>query len=124
MQFLTFGADDTANAFAHLSDAELDRLSFGVIQIDASGTILMFNDAEAGITGQAKRAAVGKNFFTEVAICTNESGFRGRFDAGVKAGALNVLFEWHLAGEAMPRVLVHMTKAARGDRYWICTKRL
>jgi hypothetical protein len=35
-----------------------------------------------------------------------------------------VLFEWHLAGEAMPRVLVHMTKAARGDRYWICTKRL
>jgi photoactive yellow protein len=124
MQFFTFGADDTANVFARLSDQELDSLSFGVIQVDETGKILMFNAAESGIAGIEKKAAVGKNFFTEVARCTNESGFRGRFDAGVKAGALDALFEWHLAGDRLPRVLVHMTKAARCNRYWICTKRL
>ncbi len=124
MQFFTFGAEDTANAFAKLSEGELDGISFGVIQIDETGKILIFNNAEAGITGIEKKAAVGKNFFTEVAICTNESGFRGRFEAGVKAGALDILFEWHLAAGKLPRVLVHITKAARGNRYWICTKRL
>jgi photoactive yellow protein len=124
MQFFTFGADDTANAFARLSEQELDSISFGVIQVDETGRILIFNAAESSIAGIARKAAVGKNFFTEVAICTNESGFRGRFEAGVKAGTLDILFEWHLAGENMPRVVVHITKAARGNRYWICTKRL
>jgi photoactive yellow protein len=124
MQFFTFGADDTANAFARLSEQELDSISFGVIQVDETGRILIFNAAESSIAGIARKAALGKNFFTEVAICTNESGFRGRFEAGVKAGTLDILFEWHLAGENMPRVVVHITKAARGNRYWICTKRL
>jgi photoactive yellow protein len=124
MQFFTFGADDTANAFARLSEQELGSISFGVIQVDETGRILIFNAAESSIAGIARKAALGKNFFTEVAICTNESGFRGRFEAGVKAGTLDILFEWHLAGENMPRVVVHITKAARGNRYWICTKRL
>jgi photoactive yellow protein len=124
MQFFTFGSNDTANAFARLSEQELDAISFGVIQIDETGRILMFNATESGIAGIEKKAAIGKNFFTEVAVCTNESGFRGRFDAGVKAGALDILFEWHLAGPDLPRILVHLTKAARGNRYWICTKRL
>jgi photoactive yellow protein len=124
MQFFTFGSDDTANAFARLSERELDGISYGVIQVDETGRILLFNDAEAGIAGIEKKAAIGKNFFTEVAVCTDESDFRGRFDAGVKAGALDILFEWHLAGANMPRVLVHITKAARGNCYWICTKRL
>jgi photoactive yellow protein len=92
--------------------------------VDETGRILIYNQAEACIAGIEKKAALGRNFFTDVAVCTNESGFRGRFEAGVKAGSLDVLFEWHLAGENMPRVLVHVTKAARGNRYWICTKRL
>jgi photoactive yellow protein len=124
MQFFTFGADDTANAFAKLSEQQLDGISFGIIQVDETGRIVIFNEAESGITGIMKKAAVGKNFFTEVAVCTNESGFRGRFEDGVKSGALDVLFEWHLAAGKLPRVLVHITKAARGNRYWICTKRL
>jgi photoactive yellow protein len=124
MQIISFGADHIANAFATLSEAELDTISFGVIQVDATGRILIYNQAEANIAGCPRKAAIGKNFFTDVAICTNESGFRGKFDAGVKAGNLDVLFEWRLAGDEMPMVHVHMKKAARGDQYWIFTKRL
>jgi photoactive yellow protein len=124
MQIITFGAEDLANRFATLSEDELDNISFGVIQVDATGRILLFNDVEAGISGRSKKAAVGKNFFTEVAICTNESGFRGKFDEGVRSGNLDVLFEWHMAGDDRPMVQVHLKKAARGNNYWIFVKRL
>lgn len=124
MLFVTFASTDTANAFAKLTEAQLDNISFGIIQVDAEGTILMFNDAEAGMTGRQKKAAIGRNFFTDVAICTDVPDFRGRFDAGVRSGMLDVVFEFHLGGDTMPRVQVHMVKAARGERYWICTKRL
>jgi photoactive yellow protein len=124
MQFVTFASNDTANAFAKLTDAQLDNISFGIIQIDAEGEILMFNDFEAGLTGRQKKAAIGRNFFTDVAICTDVPEFRGRFDAGVRAGTLDIVFEFHLGGKTMPRVQVHMVKATRGERYWICTKRL
>jgi photoactive yellow protein len=124
MQFVTFASTDTANAFAKLTRAQLDNISFGIIQIDAHGTIRKFNDAEAGMSGRQKKAAIGRNFFTDVAICTNVPDFRGRFDEGVRSGKLDVVFEFHMAGETMPRVQVHMVKAARGELYWICTKRL
>lgn len=124
MQILSFGADDVANAFAKLSPKELDDISYGVIQVDAKGRILLFNRAEAEIAGCDPKAAIDKNFFTEVAVCTNESGFRGIFDAGVKTGNLNTVFEWHLRGKSMPVVQVHLKSAVCGTKFWIFTKRL
>jgi photoactive yellow protein len=124
VKFVAFGADNVANVFARLSPEELDNVSFGVIQVDAEGVILLFNCTEGEIIGSSPRAAVGKNFFTDVALCTNEPGFRGRFEEGVRKGDLNVVFEWFLAGGGMPAVQVHMRAAEAPNRYWIFTKRL
>jgi photoactive yellow protein len=107
-----------------MSARDLDGLPFGVIQLDAAGKIIIYNKTEGKIANSDPNRAVGKNFFTEVAPCTNVMGFRDFFDKGVKSGDLNFVFEFQFAGPNMPLVQVHMKAAKEANRYWLFIKRL
>lgn len=125
MQVVTFGREDVDNVLARMSARELDQLAFGAIQLDAQGRILAYNATEAGITGRSAQEVIGKNFFRDVAPCTDTPQFRGTFDAGVRAGNLNTMFEYVFDYKMTPtRVKIHMKKAIIGDTYWIFVKRL
>ena len=125
MRLVEFGKDDIQNVVAKLSSKDIDDLAFGAIQLDASGKILKYNAMEGAITGRDPKAAIGKNFFSEVAPCTNTPAFKGTFDKGVKAGDLNTMFEYTFDYEMKPtKVKVHMKKALVGDTYWVFVKRL
>ena len=123
--WLEFGSTDIENGMARLSPSEIDSLPFGTIQLDHTGKILQFNVMEGKITGRDPKSMVGKNFFTDVAPCTNTPTFKGAFDKGVKAGNLNVMFDYTFDYVMTPtRVKVHMKKAVAGDGYWVFIKRL
>ena len=125
MNIVGFGKDDIHNVLSRLSPEEIDQLAFGAVQLDRKGTILQYNDAEASITGRAKTDVLGKNFFRDVAPCTNAPGFKGVFDAGVREGNLNTMFEYVFDYRmAATRVKIHMKKAIIGDTFWIFVKRL
>src|ERR1039458_5043757 len=62
-----------------ISEKGLDSLAYGVIQLDAEGTVLRYNAYEAGLSGLAKQKVLGKNFFKEIAPCTDIREFYGRF---------------------------------------------
>ena len=125
MHIVAFGATDIDNRLAQMSTRELDSLSFGAIQLDGAGNILAYNAAEGAITGRDPQAVIGQNFFKDVAPCTNQKGFRDKFDEGVRSGALNAAFEWTFDYNMKPtKVQVHMKKAAVGDKYWVFVKRL
>lgn len=62
-----------------LSEAELDTLPFGVIELSGQGTVLAYNQAEQSLTGLAASQVCGRNFFGEVAPCTAVQGFQGEF---------------------------------------------
>lgn len=125
LNILAFGKNDIENVLATLSNREIDQLAFGAVQLDASGRILTYNAAEAGITGRKAESVIGKNFFRDVAPCTNAPGFKGVFDAGVKAGDLNTMFEYVFDYNMAPtKVKIHMKKAISGDTFWIFVKRL
>ncbi len=64
-----------------LDDAELDDLPFGVICLAPDGTILRYNAAEARLARLDRTTVIGRQFFGEVAPCTETPEFRGRFDA-------------------------------------------
>ena len=101
------------------------RKLFDDADLDGSGKIIQYNAAEGDITGRDPGAVVGKNFFKEVAPCTNSPEFKGRFDEGVKNGDLNTMFEYVFDYEMKPtKVKVHMKKALTGDTYWVFVKRL
>jgi photoactive yellow protein len=125
LNVIAFGKDDIDNVLNKLSNVEIDRLAFGAVQLDSSGKILKYNAAEAGITGRSAASVIGRNFFADVAPCTNAPNFKGVFDAGVRSGELNALFEYVFDYNMAPtKVKIHMKKALSGDSYWIFVKRL
>jgi len=125
MEQIKFGNDDIENTLAKMDDKGLDQLAFGAVQLDSKGNILHYNAAEGEITGRDPAAMKGKNFFQEVAPCTDRPEFRGKFQEGVANGDLNALFEYTFDYEMKPtKVKVHMKKAISGDSYWVFVKRI
>ena len=125
LETVSFEKSDIENVLAKMSAAQLDQLAFGAIELDATGRILKYNATEGAITGRNPANVVGKNFFTDVAPCTNRPEFRGKFDAGVKSGNRNTLFEYVFDHQMKPtRVKVHMKSAVLGGTYWIFVKRV
>lgn len=61
-----------------LSEEQLDQLPYGVIQLDARGKIVSYNDTEARLAGYPKDRVLGRNFFA-IAPCTRVKEFEGRF---------------------------------------------
>lgn len=125
MRLVKFGEDNTANELANKTAAEIDQLTFGAIQLDASGKVLTYNSAEAAITGREPGDVIGKNFFNDVAPCSKTPSFEGLFHEGVKKGHLNVLFVYVFDYKMMPtQVRVQMQKAKDDESYWVFVKRV
>ena len=125
LDIITFGQADIDNVLKGKSASEIDKLAFGAIQLDAKGNVLQYNTAEGEITGRDPKSVVGKNFFTDVAPCTNRPAFKGEFDKGVRNGNLGVMFEYMFDYNMKPtKVKVHMKKAIADDSYWVFVKRL
>jgi photoactive yellow protein len=122
---VAFGRMDVENVLAKMDDAQLDKLAFGAIELDAGGRVLKYNAVEGAITGRDPKSMVGRNFFTDVAPCTNRAAFKGVFDAGVRGNNLNSLFEYVFDHQMKPtKVKVHMKKGISSNSYWIFVKRV
>ncbi len=125
MKTVAFGKSDVENVLAKMGDTELDKLAFGAVELDAGGRIIKYNAVEGAITGRDPRSVVGKNFFTEVAPCTNRPQFKGVFDTGVRDNNLNTLFEYVFDHQMKPtKVKIHMKRAISSGSYWIFVKRI
>jgi len=125
MEQIRFGTDDIENSLAKMNDKELDELAFGAVQLDADGNIVHYNAMEGEITGRKPEDMKGRNFFREVAPCTDSPEFRGKFQEGVASGNLNALFEYTFDYQMTPtKVKVHMKKSLSGDTYWVFVKRI
>ncbi len=108
-----------------LADADLDALSFGVIQLDGRGIVTRYNAAESRFSGRRPEEVLGRHFFREVAPCTNLPAFHGRFLQGVRSGALDESFVYTFSFTPRPvRVAVTMWKARSPDRFWITVRPL
>jgi photoactive yellow protein len=59
--------------------ATLDLLPYGIIVVDEAGKILYYNAREEEISNRRRGNVLGKNFFSEVAPCTQVQEFYGRF---------------------------------------------
>jgi photoactive yellow protein len=101
-------------------EAELDQLPFGAIRLDREGTILSFNQAESDLSGRKKENVLGKNFFTDVAPCTNVQEFAGKFREGVQAGKLHTMFPYVFDYKMDPRkVWVTLFYSNETDTAWV-----
>jgi photoactive yellow protein len=75
--------------------ATLDLLPYGIIVIDETGKILYYNSREEEIANRRKEDVIGKNFFTEIAPCTQVQEFYGRFQETMHRVGLTASFSFH-----------------------------
>ena len=102
------------------SNAQLDALPFGAIQLDVDGQILRFNEYEANLSNRRAPDTVGRHFFRDVAPCTNVREFYGRFREGIDRGELNATFDYHFAFQHAPRdVRVTLFYSAPTSTVWV-----
>lgn len=125
MEVIKFEKSSIDNVLAKLDSKKIGELTFGAIEIDKNGTIISYNAAEGDITGRDPKDVIGKNFFKEVAPCTNKPEFYGKFVEGVKSGKLDTMFEYLFDYNMKPtKVKVYMKKSLTNDNYWIFVNRI
>ncbi len=92
-----------------LAPDAIDRLDQGVIGLDAAGAVVAFSEGASTISGLAREAVLGRDYFRDVMPGANVPAFRGRFLAGARRGALNERFDYVFGHVPQPlRARVHM----------------
>jgi photoactive yellow protein len=105
---------------ATMTAAELDELPFGAIQLDPNGVILQYNRFEAQLAGIRAGRARGKNFFTEIAPCTDVKEFHGRFTEGVARKQMHEKFRYYFPFKSNPtHVMVTLFYSHETDSAWV-----
>jgi len=99
------------NQLPTLDQSTADSLDFGIVKVDDNGNVLLYNKWESDMAGVPVAATAGKNFFTEIAPCTNNRLFFGRFKDGVAAGSLDAEFNYTFSYKMKPtNVVVKMLR--------------
>lgn len=106
-----------------LGQSDADSYPFGIVKVDESGKILLYNKYESELANVPIQTAVGKNFFTEVAICTNNRIFYGRFKEGMITGDLDIAFNYVFTYKMKPtNVVIHLYHDKGTNSNWIFVK--
>ncbi|HEY0779424.1 MAG TPA: PAS domain-containing protein [Gemmatirosa sp.] len=115
----THGRDHVVYAADALTSAELDALPYGMIQLDSSGVVLRYSGAETRLSGLTSAETVGRNFFREVAPCTQVAEFFGRFQDGVRARQLDAVFNFRFAFRQPKDVRIHLFYSKSTRSVWV-----
>lgn len=114
---------NTLGKLGTLTQSEADAAPFGIVKVDQNGKILLYNKYESELANVPIQTAVGKNFFTEVAICTNNRIFYGRFKEGMVTGDLDIAFNYVFTYKMKPtNVVIHLYHDQSSDSNWIFVK--
>lgn len=89
----------TQDDLSHMTASAIDSLPFGYIALSPDGTVRKYNRYEADLARKDPKDVLGKNFFREVAPCTQVQEFEGRFRQFVSGenGSTQLAFEFNFA---------------------------
>ncbi|MFB6248667.1 MAG: PAS domain-containing protein [Salinibacter sp.] len=123
VESLHFEDEDLGVKLRHADEEQLDNAPFGIIKVDDEGTVEFFNQYESDLSGMDPDEVTGRNFFTQVAPCTNNRLFRGRFKKGVRRGELDETFTYTYTYKMRPTLVdVHMFRDEVGHN-WITVQK-
>jgi len=120
---LNYDDDNVGEKLRNASEEQLNGANFGIIQIDDEGVVQFFNAYESELSGVDPDDAKGSNFFTQVAPCTNNRLFRGRFKKGVRRGELDETFSYTYTYKMRPTLVdVRLYRDEAGNN-WIMVQK-
>ncbi|HEY1018367.1 MAG TPA: hypothetical protein VGE25_05185 [Sediminibacterium sp.] len=96
-----------------------DSLPFGVVKMNLEGTITAYSAAQSDFAGISKENAIGKNFFTQVAPCTNNFMVAEKY----KKDSLDESFPYMFTYVTKPTpVELRLLKGDKGFQYLLTKK--
>lgn len=120
---LQFDDDNLGETLRRADTETLDNAPFGIIRVDDEGVVEFFNQYEAELSGMDPGEVTGKNFFTQVAPCTNNRLFRGRFKKGVRRNELDETFTYTYTYKMRPTLVdVRLYRDDSGQN-WIAVQK-
>lgn len=121
---LTFDADGMGEQLRHASDEELNEAPFGIVRLDDDGIVEFYNHYESDLSGIDPEDAIGQNFFTQLAPCSNNQLFQGRFEEGVRKGRLDERFTYTFTYKMRPTLVdVRLYRDEAGQNWVLIHKR-
>ncbi len=96
---------------------EIDALPVGVITLDLQGKIRRYNRLEAELARLDQKSQLGKDFFVDVAPCTANPDFQGRFTELVAkpSGVINFDYIFRFSWGHQRVHITFVRKAGRDD---------
>jgi len=120
----SFDDDELGEALRTCSDETLDEAPFGIVKVDDDGVVEFYNRYESELAGVAPEDAVGRNFFTQLAPCSSNRLFHGRFKKGVRQGTLDERFTYTFTYKMSPTLVqVRMYRDQEGQNWVMIRKR-
>ncbi len=100
-----------------MSESEIDALPVGVITLDLAGKVKRYNKMEAELARLDQKTQLGKDFFVDVAPCTANPEFQGRFTAlaAKAAGVENFDYIFRFSWGHQRVHITFVKKAARDE---------
>lgn len=119
-----FDDDELGEALRTYSEDTLDEAPFGIVKVDDDGVVQFYNRYESELAGVAPEDAVGRNFFTQLAPCSSNRLFHGRFKKGVRKGTLDERFTYTFTYKMSPTLVqVRMYTDQEGHNWVMIRKR-
>ena len=116
---VSFGDEDLESKLARADKDTLNRVDFGVIRLDDDGIVQFFNRYESELSGVDPEDALGQNFFNELAPCSNNRLFRGRFKDGVRKGEMDERFTYTYTYKMRPTLVEVRLYRDNDGQNWI-----
>ena len=99
---MDFDKPDMLRRLEAMTDADMDRLDFGLIKLDPEGRVCAYNDYESRAAGLGRDRVLGLHFFTQVGPCMNNALVAGRMAAGQETDVeIDYVFTHRLKPEAV-----------------------
>lgn len=115
---LAFDDPGLPETLVSADDQELQEAPFGVVRMDPSGRVTLYNSEEQRLSGLSGEQALGNNFFTDVAPCTNNFMVAGRYEEGEIDLVQEYVFTY-----AMEPTEVTLRLVRRGDLLFLLVRR-
>jgi len=117
---MSFVPNTVLENLPNMSRADADAAAIGIVQVDDQGAIKLYNKWESEMADVPVPSAEGRNFFTQVAPCTNNRLFFGKFKDGVAQGALDTEFNYTFSYKMRPtNVQIRLYRHAASRTNWV-----
>lgn len=119
----SFDDEELGEVLRTCSEDTLDQAPFGIVRVDDDGIVQFYNRYEADLADVEPENAMGQNFFTQLAPCSGNRLFHGRFKDGIRKGSLDERFTYTFTYKMSPTLVqVRMYTDEEGNN-WIMVRK-